>query len=49
MNKHLTTAVPTALLLLPEPFAAVASVMLLASVLSGIVLLGIIGRWVSRE
>ncbi len=31
------------------PFAAVASVMLLASVLSGIVLLGIIGRWVSRE
>lgn len=31
------------------PFAAVASVMLLASVLSGVMLLGMIGRWVSRE
>lgn len=31
------------------PFAAVASVMLLASVLSGVMLLGLVGRWVSRE
>jgi putative spermidine/putrescine transport system permease protein len=31
------------------PFAAVASVMLLASVLTGITLLGMIGRWVARE
>lgn len=31
------------------PFAAVASVMLLASVLSGVMLLGLVGRWLSRE
>jgi putative spermidine/putrescine transport system permease protein len=31
------------------PFAAVASVMLLVSVLSGVMLLGAIGRWISRE
>ncbi len=31
------------------PFAAVASVMLLVSVLSGVLLLGLLGRWLSRE
>lgn len=31
------------------PFAAVASVMLLATVLSGVMLLGAIGRWAGRE
>lgn len=31
------------------PFAAVASIMLLVSVLSGVLLLGLVGRWLSRE
>ncbi|MGF1651320.1 MAG: ABC transporter permease [Hyphomicrobiaceae bacterium] len=31
------------------PFAAVASVMLLVSVLGGIMMLGLLGRWLSRE
>jgi len=38
-----------AMVLYDWPFAAVASMMLLACVLGGVVLLGLLGRWISRE
>ena len=38
-----------AMVLYNWPFAAVASMMLLACVLSGVVLLGLLGRWITRE